>query len=45
MSVTDIMIVLAVVWPTVGLVVAVLLGSMFRAANVSPENFADRLIC
>lgn len=33
MNTEDLLIILAVVWPTVGFVIAVLVGRIFRAAN------------
>lgn len=45
MSTTELLIVVAIGWPAVGLIVSVLLGSILRKANVGPDEFENRLIC
>jgi hypothetical protein len=45
MSTTSLLMVIAVVWSSVGLLVAVIVGLMFRDADPAPEEVANRLLC
>lgn len=45
MDTEELLIILAVAWPTVGFIVAVLIGCIFRDANVASDELADRLLC
>jgi hypothetical protein len=45
MNISDILIILAVAWPTVGFLVAVLIGRMFRDAAAGSDELTDRLVC
>lgn len=44
MSTAALLIVVAVAWTAVGFGVAILLGGVFRYANIGPEEFANRSI-
>ena len=45
MSTASLLMVVAVTWSTVGFVVALFLGRLFRNASYRPEEGLNRLVC